>query len=349
MNNVSTNKNRIIQFDALRVIAAFAVVMLHTSAQRFYDCFNLSEWDTRNFYDSMVRWGVPIFIMISGALFLDSNKKIGIKSIYTKNITRILTFFVFWSIVYGVYGGLGQRGFMGLVGRIIHGPFHFWFLKMLIGLYICVPILRPIATNKKLDIYFICISLVTAFFIPMLFPILGYFSEEARSFTEKNYNEFGINIALGYVGYFVLGHKLAHTSFSKKNKITILTLGIMSAISVCFLTNIASKHYREPYLILYEYNNLFTLFEALAIFIIIKDINIPFRFRDFLTNASKTCLGIYIIHPLVMSFIYDSLKIDSASINPMYFIPVYAFLIFLICFFIVIVLIKIPVIKKIVV
>lgn len=69
---------RILYLDILRIMAIIAVVMLHVSAQRFYVSFPSYEWEIRMFFNSMVRWGVPIFVMISGALFLDPQKKISL-------------------------------------------------------------------------------------------------------------------------------------------------------------------------------------------------------------------------------------------------------------------------------
>ena len=94
---------RIIAFDVMRIISIFAVILLHYSSQRFYISFPSPEWEIRNVYDAMVRWGVPVFVMISGALFLDSNKKLSIKRLYTKNILRITCAFLFWSLIYLLY------------------------------------------------------------------------------------------------------------------------------------------------------------------------------------------------------------------------------------------------------
>ncbi len=343
---MSSSKNRIIQFDVLRVVAALAVVWLHTSAQRFYISYPSVEWDARNFYDSLVRWAVPIFVMISGALFLDSQKKIDIKILYSKNVTRVALIFIFWSIVYGVYGGIGEKGLIGLAGRMVQGPFHFWFIKMLIGLYVTVPILRVIVVDKKLEQYFICLSLVTAFFIPMLFPFIGYISDVARDFAEKYYEEFGIKIALGHVGYFVLGHYLANNIIKETVKRIICILGILSVFAVSILTFIASSRVGTPYLFFYGNINVFTLLEAVALFVVIKDKKIVPKYHPVLINASKLSLGIYIIHPLVMNVLFDYGNIDSASLNPIYFIPLFSLMVFMISYCVSFVLVRIPIIKN---
>lgn len=343
---MSSSNNRVIQFDVLRVVAALAVVWLHTSAQRFYISYPSVEWDARNFYDSLVRWSVPIFVMISGALFLDSQRKIDIKGLYAKNITRVVLIFIFWSVVYGLYSGIGEKGLIGLVGRMVQGPFHFWFIKMLIGLYITVPILRVIVVDKKLELYFIGLSLITAFFIPTLFPFIGYISDVARDFAVKYYEEFGIKIALGYVGYFVLGHYLANNNINGTVKRIICILGILSVFAVSALTSFASSRVGTPYLFFYEYINLFTLFEAVAIFVVIKNLQIAPKYHSVLKNASKLSLGIYIIHPLVMNVLFDYANMDSATLNPIYFIPLFALIVFIISYCVSFVLVRIPILKK---
>lgn len=343
---MSLNNKRIIQFDALRVIAALAVVWLHTSAQRFYECYPSTEWEARNIYDSLVRWAVPIFVMISGALFLVPQKKSEIRNLYTKNIVRIIRVFLFWSIIYITYDGIGEKGLVGFWGKIIMGPFHFWFLKMLIGLYISVPILRAIVSNKKLEQYFICLSLITAFFIPMLFPLIGCFSNVARCFVEKYYEEIGLKIALGYVGYFVLGHYLTINIVKEKVKKVLCILGILSIFAVNILTSFVSNRVGTPYLFLYGNINIFTLFESVALFVVIKDKQIAPRYHAVLINASKLSLGIYIIHPLVMEILFDLWEIDSSFLNPIYFIPFFASIVFVISFCVSFVLIRIPIINK---
>lgn len=76
--------NRIAYIDWLRSIACFAVVVLHVSGgQEWFSAKEVSfEWTIFNLYDSLVRWCVPIFIMISGALFLNPEKEIGIHKLY---------------------------------------------------------------------------------------------------------------------------------------------------------------------------------------------------------------------------------------------------------------------------
>ncbi|SFO21753.1 Acyltransferase family protein [Pseudobutyrivibrio sp. UC1225] len=85
--------------DYLRFFAVFAVCVLHVSAFN-WACTDVNslEWQVFNFYESIVRWGVPIFLMISGTLFL--NREISIKKLFSKYIFRMVVAFVFWSLFY---------------------------------------------------------------------------------------------------------------------------------------------------------------------------------------------------------------------------------------------------------
>ena len=88
--------NRIVYFDYLRIIAIFAVIVLHIAAHNWHGTdVNSFEWQMFNIYDSIVRWGVPVFVMISGALFL--GKDISIKKLYNKHIFRIFLSLIIWS------------------------------------------------------------------------------------------------------------------------------------------------------------------------------------------------------------------------------------------------------------
>lgn len=216
---------------------------------------------------------------------------------------------------------------------------------MLIGLYISVPLLRVIVANRKLEKYFVFLSLVTAYFIPILFPLIGLIDNDIRDIAVKNIKEFNLNIALGYVGYFVLGHYLYHTVVKNKTRILLGVLGITSIIVVCVLTHYISNFTGAPNKFLYHNVNMFTLFEAIAVFVLIKDVQIDPRHHPILKIVSKLTLGIYIVHLLVIRILLDLWNIDSTYLNPVYFIPIFAIFVFVISLMFTILLTKIPLVR----
>ena len=79
------NSNRTLYFDYMRVCATFAVIMIHVTAQYFYKVEPTSfAWKTINAYQCLSRWGVPVFVMMSGALFLP--REIPLQKIYSKYV-----------------------------------------------------------------------------------------------------------------------------------------------------------------------------------------------------------------------------------------------------------------------
>ena len=95
-------KNRILSYDILRILAILAVVMIHTSCQGFYTLpVNTTSFKTSLLLDSLSRFAVPIFVMISGALMLDETKDLSSKKIFKKTLTLFIALCV-WSFVYSV-------------------------------------------------------------------------------------------------------------------------------------------------------------------------------------------------------------------------------------------------------
>ncbi len=130
-------------------------MVLHVSAQNWHIAdVNGIEWQVFNFYDSIVRWGVPIFVMISGSVFL--GRDISLKKIYSKYIFRMVVAFVFWSLFYalmtadtfenGIVYGLKTH-----IRAIASEHYHMWFVLMIIGLYMCIPFTKKIVSDEKIQ------------------------------------------------------------------------------------------------------------------------------------------------------------------------------------------------------
>jgi surface polysaccharide O-acyltransferase-like enzyme len=112
INSIEINKNewknstlkknkRIEYFDWLRILCCFSVIIIHVSAQKWYSSPIISyEWKIFNIYHSTVRFGVPIFFMISGAIFLERDISFGI--MLNKYIKRIYIKLLFWSFFYSL-------------------------------------------------------------------------------------------------------------------------------------------------------------------------------------------------------------------------------------------------------
>ena len=153
------DRHRIVYFDILRILSVVAVMLVHTSVQN-WDSVDVKsiEWQTMNGFRSLSTFGVPSFVMISGALFL--NRKKALKQIVSKNIKRIVIAFVFWSLIYAVYIYFQMGRIDALINAFLGGHYHMWFLFMIVGLYLIVPFLYPIVNSVKLTKYYILYIIV---------------------------------------------------------------------------------------------------------------------------------------------------------------------------------------------
>lgn len=67
--------NDTIYYNKLRTLATIAVITIHASSTLFYHRPIGSEsWWIATFFDTIARFGVPIFLMISGALLLPKKR-----------------------------------------------------------------------------------------------------------------------------------------------------------------------------------------------------------------------------------------------------------------------------------
>lgn len=162
MNSIE-RKDRILYLDVMRVAACLAVIALHIAASGFSDAAVGSyRWNVNNIIDSVVRCAVPLFVMISGTMFLDPNREIKLKTLYRKYVLRIAVAFIFWSGLYAAVERFQGVRLRTVVYDFVTGGSHLWFLYMIAGLYIVTPLLRKITESEKTTKYFIAIWFATS-------------------------------------------------------------------------------------------------------------------------------------------------------------------------------------------
>ncbi|MFA0698675.1 acyltransferase family protein, partial [Vibrio sp. 10N.222.49.C9] len=69
-------RQRVLFFDLARCVAAIAVIAIHVLApyRHQYGVIPFDEWFTAISINSISRWAVPVFILISGALMLSDRR-----------------------------------------------------------------------------------------------------------------------------------------------------------------------------------------------------------------------------------------------------------------------------------
>lgn len=337
---------RILAFDVMRVVAAFAVVWQHIGGQGWPDSFPSSEWEARNVIVSFAQWSVPVFFMISGALFLSPDKPLDIKRLYRKNILRIVYAFLFWSAIYVIYTeGLGNLKIAFV--SVLKGPAPFWFLKSMIGIYIFVPVLKAIAENRQIFRYFVMVAVILTFVVSQLLDHIGIFNAQRMILWNEYLDTFGIK-SLGVVTYFILGYYLYAYSFGKRVRYAIYVLGVLSFFLSAVGTHYFSDWMGRPFNLFYDDMHPFTLIEAVAIFLFIKNHadGCPLSIRRNLIVVSNYSLGIYLVHPLIVTVLNDQLAFNSSTLDPHYFPPIFATIVFILSFVVVRLVSFVPGLRK---
>lgn len=335
----------------LRIAACFSVVMLHTSAQLWYDYpINSTTWLICNSWDALVRFGVPIFVMISGAIFLDSTRKLDVKRLYLHNILRLVVMYILWSLVYALWDcskfDMRQAGVKAFINEWISGRYHLWFVPMLVGLYVLLPVLRSWvehASQQNIQ-YFLG-----------LFVVFQIGRESLRVLYVKSpmvvslINTTEVEMVCSYVGYFVLGHYIARYGIPKKLHKYIYAASLLGCIANVVLGNVISLRAGTPRGDVYDSYTLFTFCIAVALFLWFQE---RFAGRTF-SRTAKRCvveisadtLGIYLMHVGLLE-ILKPIEWEFFTSMPLIGIPLLAVLCFVVCLVVASLLRRIPVLGR---
>jgi Uncharacterized protein conserved in bacteria len=350
---------RVAYFDALRVISAIAVIAIHVASLK-WDVLNVgsSAWNVASFLNAAMRFAVPVFVMISGALLLDPEKEFSTRKFYRKNIARIAIAFAAWSAIYVVYSwlvkGWHPSSFWDVVALFIKGHYHMWFLYMLLGLYLITPILRFIARRRKMMVYFLVLGLIFSFILPGIGQLAGAIATVhgdaaaagVRDVINSVLGSVRFSFASGFVVYYMLGYYLRSTYLSRAKRIVIYVLGIMGLMMAVLLTHNASMALGVNTGFFSE-NTPWYLALSVAVFVLFKYHGDRIGNWRAVRTLAATSFGIYLIHAMVLDLLLRVDYIQTSELNLAAYLVVIAAT-FAISFVAVWVMRKIPLIRKIV-
>ena len=348
-NEKPQSGGRLYYLDVLRILAVFSVMIIHVTAKYWpYEPVTGYNWRVLNAYDQAAHFAVPMFVMISGALWL-AGGKLDYKKLYTKNALRIVTAFLFWSALYAVLHAIILPHMAGkdlsireFVYQTAVGRYHLWYCYMILGIYLVLPLLKPIADNEKLLRYFLLLSFVTAFLLPSLqtLPVLS----KTRSITD----DLNINIGKGYVFYFMAGYYLWKTEIPKKIRLFVYLFGLISVVGLIVGSTYSSARANTGVYNSY-FSHVFEVGRTLAIFVLfqyaVKPGRLGEKIRRGLVRASNLCFGVYLIHDFFLSGI-DQYVVKAVDFNPLFSVPLISAALFVVSYACACVLKRIPAIGK---
>lgn len=326
--------------DNLRAFATFSVILLHVSASSLNQYGHISDniWWVGNIYNSTVRFCVPIFLMLSGALIF--SKTYELSNFFKKRFSRIIFPFIFWSLLY-IFNDLliqflnGDNMYVNEVTSIVFlklkngASFHLWYIYMLIGLYLIFPIFQKWINNSsnKEIIYYL--------FIWLLVMILGL------PIINKLKPDIDFRYFSGFIGYPILGYFLA-VKLDYKKKLIPFLLFVSGVLITIYGTYIITKLKGQFYDGLYGFLSPNVIIASIGFFLLIKNSTIE---NNLINNAirlvSRYSYGIYLSHIIVL-FYLSKIGINWIFVNPIFGIPMTTFLCLILSLFLTLFLNKIP-------
>lgn len=300
--NITKNSVRIFEFDFLRVIAVLAVIMIHTSANLvIHYPQNSTEFIVGNFFDSISRFAVPFFVMISGYFMLDEKREMPVFKIKNK-IIKIIFLLLIWSCFYALI-----YKFHNFIPAFLYGHYHLWYLYLIIGLYLITPILRLFVKENNTRYVYYCIFLGIGFsFFPNLLNAVF-----APNYATKLAEMFQVSVR-GYLVYYLIGWCFCQNkNIIKRNSVKALLVCI-SLVTIFCCTQLVHSNYYKAYKIFYNSINIPVLIYSVSLFSLIYNIlhkysdSIGSHFKSFISKCSSLTLGAYLIHASFLH-LYESI------------------------------------------
>ena len=305
----STDRAHFGYIDILRIISTLGVIAIHMPYFANIQCCEWRRDLPMAALNSIVRFAVPIFFMISGACNLNRSD-FSFPKLFRK-VGRLLLILFCWSTLYAAIAFFSEKETYGeFFYRILTGHYHLWFMYALILFYLFIPLLDWMMKEKNRFIYGTAL-IVLAMYLPMLTEISG---STALLRIGEAVDNMHIPQYSGYMFYFMAGYFLHKKSFPGVARKVIYCAGSIGCLLTIFLTICFSQGHK--------YNQEFFRYQNPAILLWASAIFLWVRYSTPTELSAKSCrclallgsatLGIYLAHPLILSMIYPLFKAPFA-------------------------------------
>lgn len=335
---------RNISLDLLKVLACFAVVVLHTAG---IIATKNNGYTINNSIYYIAGFAVPVFFMVNGNLLL--NKSTMSYKYIIKKIFNILLVVLSWNILIffpklAIKNKIANPFYMALNNLIQKDYFfQFWFFGALILIYLVLPILHKYFNNLKTAL------LITGTFIiiSLAIDILSL----VRSFSGNSIVQ--INIIQTFrlwtwFAYYLLGGLLGKRQFKDyvfrhiSPLVNRIIVTIMIIITNIYQYNVGRYLYKTPYAE-YFYDNIFTFILNVSLFILVYRIDLSKYKGNTIELISNNAMGIYIIHITIIKIMTHFYKFNTPITN-----ICLIFIVFIVSLIVSMIISKLPLVNKLV-
>jgi len=299
---IGAMKSYNISADIIRIIAGFGVVLIHvTDPFLIYPTLVGTggvSWWILNVINSAFRFSVPVFIMLSGYLLLNPEKKDSFMTFYQKRLFRVAAPFFFWIIIYFIWiSWLGRpQNMYQIANKILTVNLdHLYFLFIIVELYFITPFLLIFLRGSSKTAQRVFMITTVAF--TLLLALIGLFFPEAKIATNKNM----LTIFIPFVSYYFLGYYLRHIRLTGVQSIWATNVYLNL---VLYITLFSNGHIIS---FVRQYESVTLFFMSTVVFVVLLNEKLWQFFEKskkavtVIQHLSGTIFGIYLVHMLVIS------------------------------------------------
>ena len=307
----------------MRAVAICLVLGVHVSGAILnagYGAGGHFSWWLATAINCIGRCGVPLFFMSSGAILIGKMQNETTGMFLKKRMSRIVVPFLAWSAAYLVLRAcrgqvhLSIAVFLDIFREPVY--YHLWYFYSIIGLYLVTPLFKVADKNV------------------MRYVVLFWFLAVPCMFVCSRAFHFSLNgnfqsILPTYIGYFLGGYLLKDTLLKKNLFLVFLGMFVFSiAVYIAGPGLLAIRHHGIIDGFFLDYLNLNMVAMSVSLFCLLRSLgeNGPsgFRFDKAVQITSSCCLGIFVVHPMVLEFLDSGkigIKLSAFTIAPLAGIP----------------------------
>lgn len=304
-------KNRIFYLDCLRAFAIIMVVIIHCMSSYIVvpQFYGSTSWYIYIVLNAISRAGVPVFFMISGFLMLSTGEDESFRDFYKKRIPRLLIPLVAWNIICFLYRFFTSAE-MTFDLKLLLDEFlycgtyyHMWYLYTLVGIYLLVPFLRIIV--KKCTLKQVALLVGIMVLRTSVIPFINVALKLNIYFFDPMFN--------GYLSLFLLGYVLGKAEVTKKLLSVFAVAGVWGIVTSICASHLSSS--TEGINLLFNYGSaLCHMVIASSVFIFAKHFCHDGWLYKVCNCISKTSLGIYLVHVLVLDWLQKHVSLPFSPI-----------------------------------
>ena len=351
--NASPRASRIWYFDLLRILASVAVICLHVyspDAQGYGpDSLHFTVY---TLITTPLRWAVPIFLMISGALFLSPERQLTPSQLYRKTISRVVVSFLVWSLFYALVHCLKTgKGVWTLLNQLLRGHYHMWYLFLILGLYLLTPVLRKLIESRKTTEYLLALLFVFVFLLSRLLDFIGMLDFPHLDVVSSLHGAVAqANPLPGRYAlfYYLLGHYLHTHKPRALLRRSAYALGIAGYLLTAGLTLWHSRMLGSTSDHFIDAASMLVLFMSVALFLFFGHAFAAFqpslRAKRVLSALSVCTYGVYLVHPFFIEILVPA--VPSEALLLPFTLPAWAAAIYALSFAASFLLMKLPIVNR---